>query len=423
MALDIHLKFRLIKTQITNIRQAQSLTALVSLTLGGICLVLAAWINQWSWLLLLLLVLIIVIFFIVQLTKDPPFQLISQITAALLLLGVLINIFSNQGNYVLSLVGLIVFLTYVFVNLLQNWTIWLSLGLLLFFFSLIPTSVAITSPLASWPADPDLLTSNHSTNFVLTNYLILITYLTVFIALLAKLKARLNWLERHYDLYNFGLLGSCLMHQLIKPIESSFYKTQFIYQKINKLSHDADIRRLTQELLQQLDLTKKIVNYYQPLNHTPATNQLINIDQCVQQCLKILEFDLNQNNIQTQINLSSSAKIKGSAHSLHQVLLNLIVNAVESFSSLQTDKKLSVTVENTANKICIEIRDNGRGMTSREIKHLPEAFSSNKQQSGLGFYLANQIIQHEFKGKIKVKSKLGHGTQVVVKIPKKISKN
>jgi signal transduction histidine kinase len=417
MALDTHLKFRLIKTQVTNIKQSNFCAAFASLSIGALSLMIVAWLNQWWWLLLLFLALITAIIFFTHLIKNPLVQPLSQTTAGLLFIGVLINLFSNQGNHVLSIVALIVYLTYIFVNLLQNWTLWLILGLLLFCFFLIPTSAANPSALTNLPTSQNLQTVSQSSNFILTNYLIVITYLGILIALLTKLKARLSWLEKHYNLYNFGLLASCLIHQLIQPIESSFHKTQLIQHKINKTQHHNDIERLTQELLLQLDLTKKIIGYYQPINHMTAINQTINVSACIQQCLQILESNLRQNNVQVRVNLNSSLKINGNPYALYQVLLNLITNAIESFSNLQTHKLLSVSVERTAGKIFIKIKDNGQGMTRRQIKHLPEAFSSHKQQAGLGFYLANQIIQHEFQGKIKVKSKKNRGTLVEIQIP------
>jgi signal transduction histidine kinase len=420
MASDIHLKSKLIKTQVANIRQSHFCAAFASLTIGTLSLMIVAWLNQWWWLLLLFLALITAIIFFAHLNKNPPMQPLFQITAGLLFIGVLTNIFLNQGNHVLSIVALIVYLTYIFVNLLQNWTLWLTLGLLLFCFFLIPTSVANPAPLTNSSASQNLQTVSCTSNFVLTNYLILITYLGILIALLTELKARLSWLEKHYNLYNFGLLGSCLIHQLIQPVESSFYKTQLIQQKINKIGHHNDIKQLTQELLLQLDLAKKIISYYQPINQMTTVKQVIDVSACIQQCLQILELNLRQNDVQIRVNLNSSLKINGNPYALYQVLLNLIANAIESFSNLQTHKLLRVSVEKIAGKIFIKVKDNGQGMTRREIKQLPEAFSSHKQQIGLGFYLANQIVQHEFKGQIKVKSKRNWGTLVVIEIPQKL---
>ena len=69
--------------------------------------------------------------------------------------------------------------------------------------------------------------------------------------------------------------------------------------------------------------------------------------------------------------------------------------------------------------IVFEIADNGLGIAEEDISHIFEPFFSTKQDVsgiGLGLAIVHGIIQNH-KGRIQVKSELGHGTTISVNLP------
>ncbi|MBX2942901.1 MAG: ATP-binding protein [Cyclobacteriaceae bacterium] len=100
---------------------------------------------------------------------------------------------------------------------------------------------------------------------------------------------------------------------------------------------------------------------------------------------------------------------------IEQVIINLVKNAMQSFSE-QKEKhvELKAYVDEKTRPI-ISISDNGDGIDSEALERIFVPFYSTKKSgSGIGLSLSKQIMrQHE--GRITVKSKLGEGTEFLLR--------
>ena len=95
---------------------------------------------------------------------------------------------------------------------------------------------------------------------------------------------------------------------------------------------------------------------------------------------------------------------------MEQVLINLILNAMESFETVE-EAKISISAErlSTGNNV-IKVFDNGKGIPNEIIENIfVPFFSSKKTGSGIGLSLCKQIMTLH-NGKIQVKSIVGKGT-------------
>lgn len=100
---------------------------------------------------------------------------------------------------------------------------------------------------------------------------------------------------------------------------------------------------------------------------------------------------------------------------IEQVLINLIKNAIQAFDD-QPDKKIELTARsNEKGRAVISVKDNGSGIDNEALEKIfIPFFSTKKTGSGIGLSLSKQImLQHE--GRITVKSKLGEGTEFILR--------
>ncbi|MGD2036293.1 MAG: response regulator [Desulfobacterales bacterium] len=118
----------------------------------------------------------------------------------------------------------------------------------------------------------------------------------------------------------------------------------------------------------------------------------------------------------------SIGEVSMDADSLHEVLLNLMSNAVDAcLFDEDTSKNFQVdlkTVFEKDNLIRFEVSDNGVGMDDEVIKKLFTSFFSTKghRGTGLGLMVTRKLIE-EHSGTIDVKSEPGKGTTVIVRMP------
>ncbi|MCX6831795.1 MAG: ATP-binding protein, partial [candidate division Zixibacteria bacterium] len=100
---------------------------------------------------------------------------------------------------------------------------------------------------------------------------------------------------------------------------------------------------------------------------------------------------------------------------MHQLVLNLLLNAIEASDSGGTiEVRLERALDNSA---IISVRDRGEGMTKEEVDRVFEPFYTSKSSgTGLGLAIAQSIVtKHE--GKIEVDSEPRRGTTFRVTLP------
>jgi len=111
-------------------------------------------------------------------------------------------------------------------------------------------------------------------------------------------------------------------------------------------------------------------------------------------------------------------------NSVHEVLLNLMSNAVDAcLFDENVGKNHQVDLKTTREKdnvVRFEVTDNGIGMDEEVVKKLFTSFFSTKghRGTGLGLMVTHKLIE-EHQGTIHVKSQPGKGTTISVRLPYK----
>lgn len=124
---------------------------------------------------------------------------------------------------------------------------------------------------------------------------------------------------------------------------------------------------------------------------------------------------------------TSTAKILGNKTQIHQVIVNLINNAVDAMDSEGTITiSLAVTPVKgmlpTGNYCKIDISDTGHGMDPSTMERIFEPFFTTKEVgkgTGLGLSTVHAIVK-EHHGEIIVNSQLGKGTTFTIFFPEYI---
>jgi signal transduction histidine kinase len=101
---------------------------------------------------------------------------------------------------------------------------------------------------------------------------------------------------------------------------------------------------------------------------------------------------------------------------ISQVLLNLVINAVEAMPA-GGDLWLETKRSEDGNDLLLSVRDSGPGMSSEQIGSLFEPFYTTKPEgTGLGLAISYGIVERH-GGTIEVSSQAGQGTIFTVRLP------
>jgi len=107
-------------------------------------------------------------------------------------------------------------------------------------------------------------------------------------------------------------------------------------------------------------------------------------------------------------------EVEHDADQIHQVLLNLLLNAIQAIDGKGF---ISVEIGEREKEAVVIVTDNGRGISAEHLPNIFRPFYTTKGNgTGLGLSLARRIVE-EHHGHVEVSSVVGKGTKFVVFLP------
>ena len=145
----------------------------------------------------------------------------------------------------------------------------------------------------------------------------------------------------------------------------------------------------------------------------------LDLNATVSAALSVLACQMKQD-IQLKTSLAPDIpSIAGNQQQIEQVLINLILNAMQALPNGRGEVLLTTRYDRPAAEVVVEVQDNGTGISPEVIDRLFEPFFSTKLDkggSGLGLYISQYIVA-ERGGRLQYSSELGKGTLARVVLP------
>jgi signal transduction histidine kinase len=203
-------------------------------------------------------------------------------------------------------------------------------------------------------------------------------------------------------------LAETMLHRLNKTVEL-FHEKPAAMEDL-ELGIDT-IRRRSEGLLKFAETYRNLNKISSPtLKKTYARDLFENLHQLMQPTLM-------QKNIELEIILKDpDLSMEVDPSLIEQVLINLVVNAMEAVKEREHPRIILSAVQSANNKIGIKVVDNGIGIAPELLdKIFIPFFSTRKNGSGIGLSLCKQIVMLH-KGNIQVQSVEGGGTAFLLNL-------
>ncbi|MBH0156318.1 GHKL domain-containing protein [Fictibacillus sp. 5RED26] len=253
--------------------------------------------------------------------------------------------------------------------------------------------------------------------FELSSSLIVLATLIAVVHLIENMKEQMELrqeLLRTEKMNVVSQLAASVAHEIRNPMTS----VRGFMQLMQKEDLTKEQQMYISISIEELDRAQEIINQYLALAK-PQTDQYETIDLTltIQQSIDVMHSYAILNSIHIAQHVESSLKIEGLKLEIQQVLINIIKNAIEAIKSKGEIRILAYKDIN--NFVCIEIKDNGVGMSKEQLKKLGSPYYSTKEKgTGLGLTVCHQIVK-QMGGKITIHSELKKGTTFTIKLPSK----
>jgi len=239
----------------------------------------------------------------------------------------------------------------------------------------------------------------------------------------AELKRAHEQMIQAEKLTSLGKLAAVVAHEINNPLSGILTYAKLLRKWIDRgddlQRHVVDMRDslmlIESESRRCGDIVRSLLTFarVQPLNISD-----VDINRVALQCTKLVEHKLDLGNIALHLELGEHLPpIRGDAGQLEQLLLALVMNAIEAMP--REGNLHIVTTSPDGESIVIRVEDNGVGIPQELLPRLFEPFTTTKEEGkgvGLGLAISRAIVDRH-GGRIEVTSQAGRGTAFVITLP------
>jgi PAS domain S-box-containing protein len=128
----------------------------------------------------------------------------------------------------------------------------------------------------------------------------------------------------------------------------------------------------------------------------PARKDAVEINDAILEVIALTRTEAANNSVSVRTQLAEGLpRVQGDRVQLQQVLLNLIINAIEAMRDVgEKERELLISSRNEPDGVSVEVRDSGPGFAPAALERVFEAFYTTKPCGlGLGLSICRSIIE------------------------------
>ncbi len=245
---------------------------------------------------------------------------------------------------------------------------------------------------------------------------------------ITQLVQQKQFLIQQSKLAEMGDMIAAIAHQWNEPLVelSALVQDMQTSYMLNELK-DTAVQEFVNESMVQIKYMSQTLSDFRNFLKVSNKKKLFSISKALNEINEIIGKQVFYLNIIMSFNYESENEqmlIYGYENEFKQVLLNIINNAKHKIKTLDDDKKykIDINIKRRKHYNLIEICDNAGEIDKNIIDMVfSPYFTTKKNGTGLGLYMAKVLIEDKMQGKISVKN-VKDGVIFSIKMPHNIGK-
>lgn len=222
-------------------------------------------------------------------------------------------------------------------------------------------------------------------------------------------------LQRHKRLSAMGEMAAALAHQLRTPLSTALLYTSNLRE--TSLSEEERNRFIEKALGRLRHLEGLIKDMLVFVRGSKGAHEPLPVEELVSEVRQVIEPQMVQLGMRFTCDFQAGdVHINGSREAIAGALTNLLANAMQACAG-NGIISLSTLLEKGKNVVFV-VKDNGGGIPPDILERLFEPFFTTRTEgTGLGLAIVREVAQMH-GGDVSVKSRLGHGSEFYLRLPK-----
>jgi hypothetical protein len=222
-------------------------------------------------------------------------------------------------------------------------------------------------------------------------------------------------MQRREHLASIGLLASGIAHEVNTPLTGISSYTQILLQDLRPDDPGYSIlKKIEQQAHRAAGIASSLLNFSR---QREGDHQALEVTDMVRETLELFEPHLRGRRIVLTRRIEASLpRVNGNRGRLQQVLMNLLLNAVDAMPDGGT---VSVAARSASDRVRLEVADTGVGIPAEHLDRIYDPFFTTKprgQGTGLGLSVSYAIVK-EHAGTLTAESAPGEGARFIISLP------
>jgi C4-dicarboxylate-specific signal transduction histidine kinase len=196
-----------------------------------------------------------------------------------------------------------------------------------------------------------------------------------------------------------GQLSASIAPEVIQPIAATVTNAEAALLWLGRQPPDLEeARQALAQIVQDATRAADIVDRIRAImKKAPSRKECLDINEAIREVIELTRGEAEKNGVSVQTKLAEHLPlIQGDQVQLQQVMLNLIVNAVEAMSPQAAGARdlLIRTAKAKSGGVLVAVRDSGPGVDPANLERIFDVFFSTKADGlGMGLSICRAIIQ------------------------------
>lgn len=216
-----------------------------------------------------------------------------------------------------------------------------------------------------------------------------------------------------------GQISASLVHEIRNPLAAINLNLQLLNRA---LGENKELQSYINSALQGVERISKLIDVTLGFSRqTQTVIENVNLNSIIISTVDLMNHLLKKKEISITFNLKNDLpEIKADSKHIQQILINLISNsidAIENKGKIIISTFLEEYPDQGVKYACLSVEDNGIGIPEEDLDKIFNPFFTKKPNgTGLGMAITQKLL-YKYNGSILVRSKVGKGTNIVVKFP------